>query len=492
MPLIVAVPSVKKIFPGTVSTKIDFSWFDPSPPRTNHEHRQQAQENLNQTSAGDFSDLEQKYGTRYCELMQLPYFDCVRFDVIDPMHTGTAKHIMRNIWLDSDKPLLEKNDLIQMQEKLDRVQVPATMGRMTKKIRKSYGAFTADQWKSFTVLCSVYALWNILPKHDLELWRDFVMACTYLCSTVLTDAKAFLAHSYLLNFCKRFEKLSGKDKVTPNMHLHTHHLDCVLDYGPVYAFWLFSFERYNGILGDLGPNQRAVEIQLMRKFTENQFMKDIPLPTAFEESFKPLLTRLASKQSGTLADHLSVEQACMFSQVIRTSRLSLGPVQKGHEWSCADSLYKCCGSSFRGNLDAGSLARVKKCYSAIFNGVEHDSVTPYFERFTACTFNGDLLGSCKSRSDRSAFILARWCKLGGTIDSSGGDLRPGVVDYFMKQNVKVSGQYVLCILASVRWFQAHPSRHSLGAPVEVWCKDRFEPEGDVMQASCLWKIHSST
>ena len=61
----------------------------------------------------------------------------------------------------------------------------------------------------------------------------------------------------------------------------------------------------------------------------------------------------------------------------------------------------------------------------------------------------------------------------GTIDSSGGDLRPGVVDYFMKQNVKVSGQYVACILASVRWFQEHPSRHSLGAPVEVWCKDPF-------------------
>ena len=114
----------------------------------------------------------------------------------------------------------------------------------------------------------------------------------------------------------------------------------------------------------------------------------------------------------------------------------------------------------------------------MFNGVEEDSVTSYFERFTACTFNGDLLRSCKSRSDRSAFILARWCKLGGTIDSSGGDLRPGVIDYFMKQNVKVSGQYAPCILASVRWFQAHPSRHSLGAPVEVWCKDLFELERD--------------
>ena len=70
------------------------------------------------------------------------------------------------------------------------------------------------------------------------------------------------------------------------------------------------------------------------------------------------------------------------------------------------------------------------------------------------------------------------CWHGGTIDTSGADLRPGVIDYFMKQNVQVNGHYVTSVLASVRWFQAHPSRYSLGAPVEVWCKDLFEPEGE--------------
>ena len=83
-------------------------------------------------------------------------------------------------------------------------------------------------------------------------------------------------HSYLLKFCQCFEELYGKHRVTLNMHLHTHLVDCVLDYGPVYAFWLFSFERYNGILGEYGTNQQAVEIQLMRKFTSTQFMKDLP------------------------------------------------------------------------------------------------------------------------------------------------------------------------------------------------------------------------
>lgn len=76
------------------------------------------------------------------ELMLLPYFDCVRFHIIDPMHnlfTGTAKHLMKNIWLDGDNPLLKKNDLCVIQEKLDKIKAPSDIGRMLRKILSSYG-----------------------------------------------------------------------------------------------------------------------------------------------------------------------------------------------------------------------------------------------------------------------------------------------------------------------------------------------------------------
>lgn len=140
-----------------MSTKIDSSGFEP--PRTNREHQQQAKEIINQTSAKDCADMEQQFGSRFTELMLLPYFECVRFHIIDPMNnlfTGTAKHVIKNIRLDSDKPLLEKKNLLHIQEKLDRLRVPANVGRMPKKIQNSYGGFTADQWKSFTVLIVFY------------------------------------------------------------------------------------------------------------------------------------------------------------------------------------------------------------------------------------------------------------------------------------------------------------------------------------------------
>lgn len=203
-----------KHFPGTVTSKIDFSGFDsPSPLRTNHNHREEAQEILNQTSAGDQASLEQKYGSRLSELMFLPYFNCVRFHIIDPTHnlfTGTAKHLMKNIWLDGDNPLLKKADLSGIQEKLDKVTAPSDVGRMPRKIVNSYGGFTADQWKTFTTLFSIYTLHDILPKPDLEVWRQVVLACSLICSPLISEARALLALSYLLNFCKGFEELYGK------------------------------------------------------------------------------------------------------------------------------------------------------------------------------------------------------------------------------------------------------------------------------------------
>ena len=468
-----------KAFPGSVSSKIYFSGFDPCHPRNNHKHREKAQEILNQTTTGEKASMEQNFGTRFSELLSLPYFDCVRYHIIDPMHnlfTGTAKDVMKNIWLDAEKPLINKNDLSNIQQKLDNIKAPLDVGRMPRKILNSYGGFTTDQWKSFSILFSIYVLSSILPEPDLELWRQFVLACSYICSPVITEAKAQLAHSYILNFCRGLEQLYGKQRVAPNMHLHTHLLDCILDYGPVYSFWLFSFERYNGIIGEYGTNQRAVEIQLMRKFTANQFIKDIPLPVEFQEHFKPVMERLVSKQAGSLQDHCSPEGS-IARNVILSSMLSLGPVQKGLAWSNNDSSFVCCGPHYRDCLDAESLPHLKACHATIFDGVDEASITGHFNRYASCKCSSERYGSSLSRGDRSSFILARWCALGGKIDSSGLDLRPGVIDYFMEQNIRVNGQSVSCILAVVRWFQSHPSRICLGAPLEVWCKDLFELEG---------------
>ena len=49
------------------------------------------------------------------------------------------------------------------------------------------------------------------------------------------------------------------------MHMHLHLKDCLKEFGTVYGFWCFSFERYKGIPGSFCTNKHSISVQLMKK-----------------------------------------------------------------------------------------------------------------------------------------------------------------------------------------------------------------------------------
>ena len=121
--------------------------------------------------------------------MHLEYFDCVRFHLIDPMHNlflGTAKHVMKTVWLSEENPIIPKNLYGALQEKIDKCIVPSSLGRIPYKIASSFSLFTADQWKILTMVLSLFALHDVLEEPDLECWSLFVQACQLLVTAMLT------------------------------------------------------------------------------------------------------------------------------------------------------------------------------------------------------------------------------------------------------------------------------------------------------------------
>lgn len=114
-----------------------------------------------------------------------------------------------------------------------------------------------------------------MPKTDLDVWRNFVLACRALTSKFISSVEIARFDSYIIAFCKGVERVYGCSSITPNIHMHCHLSQCVLDYGPVYSFWLFSFERYNGHLGSMPNNSRSIEMQLMRGFLRDSFVHSL-------------------------------------------------------------------------------------------------------------------------------------------------------------------------------------------------------------------------
>ena len=238
---------------------LDFSGFDREnwKPRNSSEHKRAAKRTLEETSPAAQQRLCSELGARYSVLQELEYFDCIRYFVVDPMHNlylGTAKHMMKNVWLNEKNEFLSDEDFQRIQELVDSMTVPQDIGRIPGKISSSFTGFTADQWKNWTLVYSLFALKGILPEEHLQCWRFFVLACKTLGKRVLTGNDIEIGDKYLMQFCKTFETLYGKDLVTPNMHLHGHLKECLLDYGPFHSFWCFSFERFNGILGSYHTN----------------------------------------------------------------------------------------------------------------------------------------------------------------------------------------------------------------------------------------------
>ena len=58
------------------------------------------------------------------------------------------------------------------------------------------------------------------------------------------------------------------------MHLHGHLFDCLFDFGQIYLFWLFSFERENGILGSYLTNRKQIETQVMKKYLKESWARE--------------------------------------------------------------------------------------------------------------------------------------------------------------------------------------------------------------------------
>ncbi len=162
---------------------------------------------------------------------------------------------------------------------------------------------------------------GVIPHKDYDCWLLFVKAVDIVCQRQITLRNLEKGDSLLMDFCKLFEQLYGQRNYTINMHLHAHLMECVLDFGPVYSFWLFSFERLNGVLGSYHTNCKNISLQLMRRFMSGQYYGAENWPIEFREEFYPLLVHHTYDKGSLQA--CSLEQALAQTQHSRFDRSPL-------------------------------------------------------------------------------------------------------------------------------------------------------------------------
>ena len=450
-----------KKFPGRVGEK-NYSGFDRSqwPCRTNSKHRNDVKMILKCTSKTQRQKMESELGCRYSVLLKLPYFDPIRMTIIDPMHNmyiGTAKHILRAVWLEQN--LITKKQLEIVQNRVDSVVVPSRLGRIPSKIASSFSGFTADQFKNWTNIFSLFALYDILPSTDFDCWKHFVLASRLLNQDYLSSGDIQLADGLLMQFCKRVEYLYGTSIITPNIHMHGHLKHCILDYGPISSFWLFSFERYNGIFESFPTNTASLEVQFMQRFVREFSVTTAYLPDVFRSDFNTLVKDIDPVVQGSL------------KATLQPLRLTT-PLHDLKIWTQPESVVL-PRSYLLSAFDQACISDLRVLYTFLYPEFSSSElrINSTYRKYSRIEYYDQTYKSAMCQPDKPPVVIVQQCSRSNPCFTK----MPSAVliHFFVKHAVMYDNQQYEHILLCVSWLKQHVACSAFGKPLQIWWKDLF-------------------
>ena len=442
-----------KLFPSLRHNqkKRDYSGFDRNdwPTRDLVQHKQQAYNHLNADTRQEQKNIESNYGIRYSVLLELPYWNPIKYSTVDPMHNlflGTGKHVMK-VWV--EKGIITKRDFSKLEQVVAKILTPRSVGRIPNKIGSGFSGFTANQWKNWITIFSPVALKEILPTDHLRCWLLYVRACFLICNHIITSQAIEEIDQYLRQFCNLFCQLYGPNACTPNMHLHMHLKECLKNYGPVHTFWCYSFERYNGMLGRYHTNNHSVEVQIMKKFLREAELQSVEPPCEANEVFG---VGLLNQDHGICDD----------TEIWKLHRLALfSNIQS--DFSIISNLIHLIPPFFQGVLEPHEKRKIEKVYSYIYPRINIVYFSRLYQSSKRCNMAGEIFSV-------SSFIAAFWPTESCSSEAQ-LELQVGIIKNFLKLNIKVkeSGQtkektHIFCL---IDWYMKHPCATHYGSSVIV-------------------------
>ena len=452
--------------------KQDFSGFDCDKwvPRSVDRHRRDIELTLRCLTKTARERKESEIGCRYSCLLQLPYFDPIKMTIIDPMHNlylCTAK----TVWsLYRKLDIITDSDLAIINSRLTSLRIPSNVS-FSSLPEIGSSKFTAEQWMIWINYYSVFCLYDLLDKQHFECWRSFVLASRLLCKASVTKDDITVANCLLVHFCRRFQTIYGKDAVTPNMHMQCHLAECVRDFGPIASFWCFSFERFNGLLGDLPTNNRSIELQVMKRFISDN------------SHFQLLSHSPACKTNLCLFQQTVTDHAFQFYS---TKHLDCHVLSNVSHFSTGFQ-YVPARKYTLAVFSQSQLDLVKNLYHIFYPSLVPESVifTQSYRKILSVTINDQVFRA-------GQYALAENMGSSTTCTASNPSLvRPAKLWYFAIHSVNTSeSEKITHGFAIVSWPMIHPDRNALGKPFEVWCWNLFDSNPSLPKIIPLDSIRS--
>ncbi len=363
-----------------------------------------------------------------------------------------------------DRGILTQDKLTELNRRMESIQIPPGSSRwVPRNIKSEYVNFNSYQWKEWTLTFSIIALTGIVEAKYLKVWQRFVLAARMITQPIVSLTEAKAADVLFQEFGKGIEREFGPASVKPNMHMHCHLYECIDDFGSVYSFWLYPFERYNGNLGDFHTNNVSMEVTLMRKFIDQTYLaaeaQRIFTPEQ-KVQYSDLLARF-NYSSCTLPPN--------YAELQQTPSL---PIEKcGNIWKCTSHIEpKLLKNQTTFKIESDDLELLQAMYQAIYPAVNLTSndILEFAYKAKSVRIGRTELTATFGIPGKSSLIMAHWPDSYGLISSGLSPLHVGEISYFLIHKVCLNGELTEHVLCAINWKQQFDIEHDFLEPCNVY------------------------
>ena len=268
-----------------------------------------------------------------------------------------------------------------------------------------------------------------------------------------------------------FELLYGKDKCTPNMHMHAHIKTGLYDYGPVHGFWCFTFERFNGVFESFQKNWICPELQIMTKFINCQDIIHMKNTSTSSEEFAWISEMKMDQDHVGSMKQTNTDFALLFKHTENIT-CNLSDID-----AVESKLYDTKSLMLEQLFSVHEVEWLRDVYKTLYpnENIHHCSVL--HEQFFEIEILGERYTSAKSKGNHSACISAYWSanrdgSLHPTIDTG---IQVGEIQYFFKHTLSLmprgdlpERRQITHVFACVHWFCEQPHYNTLPLPLKVY------------------------
>ncbi|KAF8803058.1 hypothetical protein BYT27DRAFT_7110771 [Phlegmacium glaucopus] len=227
---------------------------------------------------------------------------------------------------------------------------PSHITRLPKNLGENQSLKKADEWRRLLTITPVL-LWFVWRSQDdtipnseprlsgnekittthsrnpQKLYNAVLLLCAgvrLLATRTITLHQARMGQEFLAQFSRALLALGVP--LVINHHLSLHFYDMIRLFGPIYAWWLFAFERFNGMMEKVkhnGHDGGQMEVTLLRNWVQTQLVYELllALPDNAHERERAMLERIIESEGRKRGSMMT--QIAIFRSEVDTDKVKL-------------------------------------------------------------------------------------------------------------------------------------------------------------------------